>query len=545
MASGTFASRVLGVVRASMLTALLGVSGALGYDAFSTANTVPTTIYNLVAGGLLNAVLVPQIIRAAKHDDGGEDFLNRLLTLALLGLAGVTVIVVALSPLVPVIFTTSAWDSHAVALCVAFAFWCMPQVFFYGAYTMLGQILNARGNFGPYMWAPVANNVVAIAGIAVLLVSVGPAGHHPRPPSEWTAGQIAMLGGTATLGVVVQAAILIWPLHEVGFRYRPRFGWRGVGLRSAGRVAGWTFFAALAGQLGFIVTSRVVTSAVAHGGPGKGAYDNAFLLFMLPHSLITVSLVTALFTRMSRSAAAGNTGEVRRDVSLGLRLTGVATVLATAAVLVLGPEMASTLFAGNTLRDTNAIAYTTMAMILGVVPFSAQYLLQRAFYAYEDARTPFMIQLPVIGTGVVTALIALHTLSPQWIVVGVGVGLSLGYALGAMLSFLVLRRRIGGVEGRAILRTYARLVIAAAAAAIPALLITRGIHHALGHGKGSGLLALVIGGSAMVLTYVLACRRMKVQELEELIGPFTRRLRRSPTPPAPPSSPTEPPTAAG
>jgi putative peptidoglycan lipid II flippase len=316
-------------------------------------------------------------------------------------------------------------------------------------------------------------------------------------------------------------------LHQLGFRYRPRFGWRGVGLRSAGRVATWTFFAALAGQLGFIVTSRVVTSAVAQGGPGKGAYDNAFLLFMLPHSLITVSLVTALFTRMSRAAAAGATNEVRRDVSLGLRLTGVATVLATGAVLVLGPDIASTLFAGNTLRDTDAIAYTTMAMILGVVPFSAQYLLQRAFYAYEDARTPFLIQLPVIVTGVAGSLIALHTLSPRWIVVGVGVGLSVGYALGALLSVLILRRRIGGVEGRAVLRTYTRLILAAVIAAVPALLITRGLHHALGEGKLVGLLALTAGGLAMLLTYGFACHRMRVSELDELISPFVRRMRRS------------------
>jgi putative peptidoglycan lipid II flippase len=526
MAGGTLASRILGVIRASMLTGLLGVGGALGYDAFSTANTVPTTIYNLVAGGLLNAVLVPQIVRAAKHDDGGEDFLNRLLTLALVGLVGVTVLVVALSPLVPIVFATSRWDSHAVALCVAFAFWCMPQVFFYGAYTMLGQVLNARGNFGPYMWAPVANNVVAIAGIGVLLVSVGAAGSHPRPPSAWTNGQIAMLGGTAPLGVAVQALVLLWPLHALGIRYRPRFGWRGVGLRSAGRVAGWTFLAALMGQLGFIVTSRVVTSAVAQHGPGRGAYDNAFLLFMLPHSLITVSLVTALFTRMSRSAAAGRTDDVRRDVSLGLRMTGVATVLATAAVLALGPEIASTLFAINDLKDTDAIAYTSMAMILGVVPFSAQYLLQRAFYAYEDARTPFLIQIPVILTGATGAIIALETLQPKWIVVGVGVGLSIGYGVGAMLSFLVLRRRIGGVEGRSVLRTYLRLVVAAALSAVPAVIITHALHHALGQGKAIGLLALALGGTAMLATYVLVCRRMRVTELDDLISPFVRRFGR-------------------
>jgi putative peptidoglycan lipid II flippase len=526
MATGTLASRVLGVVRASMLTALLGVSGALGYDAFSTANTVPTTIYNLVAGGLLNAVLVPQIVRAATHEDGGEDYLNRLLTLALVGMLAVTVLVVALSPLVPLVFASSRWDDSTIRLCIAFTFWCMPQVFFYGAYTMLGQVLNARGNFGPYMWAPVLNNIVSIAGIGVLLASIGGAGHHPRPPSAWTAGQIAMLGGTATLGVAVQAAILLWPLRELGIRYRPTFGWRGVGLRSAGRVAGWTFLAALVGQLGFIVISRVVTSAVVQGGAGRGAYDNAFLLFMLPHSLITVSLVTALFTRMSRAAAAGDQDEVRRDVSFGLRLTGVATVLATGAVFVLGVDMASTLFAGNTARDTDAIAYTTMAMILGLVPFSAQYLFQRAFYAYEDARTPFLIQIPVVLTSAIAAVVALHMLAPRWIVVGVGVGMSVGYTVGALLSFLVLRRRIGGVEGRSILRTYARLAIACVLAALPALLVTRGLHHALGDSKPVGLLSLAAGSLVMVAAYLVAGRRMRVTEIDELTGPVLRRLGR-------------------
>jgi putative peptidoglycan lipid II flippase len=228
---------------------------------------------------------------------------------------------------------------------------------------------------------------------------------------------------------------------------------------------------------------------------------------------------------MSRAAAAGNAGEVRRDVSLGLRLTGVATVLATGAVLVLGPDMASTLFAGNTLTDTDAIAYTTMAMILGVVPFSAQYLLQRAFYAYEDARTPFLIQIPVVATAALVSVISLQTLSPRWIVVGVGLGLSAGFTVGAMLSFLVLRRRIDGVEGRSILRTYTRLVLSCVVAAVPAWLITRLLHHVLGEGKAVGLLALAAGGVTMVVAYLLACRRLRVTEVDDLVGPLLRRFR--------------------
>jgi putative peptidoglycan lipid II flippase len=251
MAAGTFVSRGLGFVRTAMLTSLLGVSGALAADTFATANTVPNNIYNLIAGGLLNAVLVPQIVRAAAHEDGGQAFLDQLLTVALVSIGAVTVLVTALAPLVPLVFADAGtWDAATRALCVAFAFWCLPQVFFYGLYTVLGQVLNARGRFGAYMWAPVINNVVAIVGLLLMLGWIG--GYRPggvggaggpdhgnvHPPSDWTAGQIALLAGTATLGVVAQGLVLLWPLWRTGFRYRPRLRLRGVGLGSAGAVAG-------------------------------------------------------------------------------------------------------------------------------------------------------------------------------------------------------------------------------------------------------------------------------------------------------------------
>jgi hypothetical protein len=197
MAAGTLVSRVLGFVRAILLTGLLGVTGALAADTFATANTVPNNVYNLIAGGLLNAVLVPQIARAARHDDGGQAFLDRLLTVALAALALVTVLVVALAPLVPAIFDDGKWDAPTRALAVAFAFWCLPQVFFYGLYTVLGQVLNARGRFGAYMWAPVLNNIVAIGGIVAMYAWIGGFSRlDPHPPSTWTTGQIALLGGT-------------------------------------------------------------------------------------------------------------------------------------------------------------------------------------------------------------------------------------------------------------------------------------------------------------------------------------------------------------
>ncbi len=525
MAAGTLVSRVLGFVRAIALTGLLGVSGALAYDTFATANTVPNQVYNLVAGGLLTAVLVPQITQAAKHEDGGQAFLDRLLTVALVVLGVVTVVVVALSPLVPVVLSKGTWDGPTRALAVAFAFWCLPQVFFYGLYTVLGQVLNARGRFGAYMWAPVLNNVVALAGIGAMFLWIGGAGGRtdPHPPSTWTAGQIALLAGTATLGVVLQALVLAYPLRRIGFHYRPRLGWRGVGLGSAGRVAGWTFAAALLGQLAFVVTTRAVNDAGAGGGPAQAAYGNAYLLFVLPHSLITVSLVTALFTRMSRSAADGDARAVRRDLSLGLRLTAVAMVLATAGLLALGPDLTATLFVGNSVPEARAIGHATMAMSLGLVAFSAQYLFQRAFYAYAEARTPFLVQLPVAGVIALSSYLAGSHLDADHIVVGVGLGMATGYTVGAVLSAVLLRRRLGGLDGARVLRTYVRLGLAGLLSGLAGWGVS-GLAHTVLDGRAAAIAALVVGGAVVVVLFLAACRAMRVRELDEVAAPVLRRL---------------------
>jgi putative peptidoglycan lipid II flippase len=539
MAGGTLVSRVLGFARAIMLTSLLGVNAALAQDTFTTANTVPNQIYNLIAGGLLNAVLVPQIVRATRHEDGGQAFLDRLLTLSIAGLLLVTVVVVAAAPLVPVILgpaTGPPWSQQTAALAVAFALWCLPQVFFYGLYTVLGQVLNARGHYGAYMWAPALNNVVAIAGLAVMLVWIGryrsmkdaaKTGLPPNlhDPSTWTSGQVALLAGSATLGVALQALVLLVPLRRMGFRYRPRFGWRGVGLGTAGRIARWTFASALVGQIGYIVTVKAVNSAGTQGGAGQGAYSNAFLLFMLPHSLITVSLVTALFTRMSAAAADNDLRALRSDLSLGLRLTAVATVLATAAMLALAPDLTRTLFFGNDAEATRAMAYATMAMVLGLVPFSAQYLFQRAFYSLEDARTPFVAQLPVVAVIALSSYLASALLPPDRVVIGVALGMAAGYTVGAVLSAVLLRRRLGSLDGTRVLRTYVRLACAAVPAALVAWAASGVGHRVLDGSWQAGAVSLVVGGSLLLVVFVGACRLLHVSELGEVVAPVLARVR--------------------
>jgi putative peptidoglycan lipid II flippase len=529
MAAGTLVSRLLGLVRTLVLLSLLGVTGSLAADTFATANTVPNNLYNLVAGGLLNAVLVPQIIASAKHSDGGRAFLDRLITIALVSMAAITVLATAAAPLVPVVFAPSSahWDHATVTLCIAFAYWCVPQVFFYGLYTVLGQVLNARGRFGAYMWAPVLNNVVAVGGVVALLAWIG--GYDPgrgltHPPSTWTPGQIALLAGSATLGVVLQALVLLIPLRRMGFRYRPRFGLRGVGLGDAGRVAAWTFAAALIGQLSYIVSAQAVNGAGARGGPGQNSYMTAYLLFMLPHSLVTVSLVTALFTRMSRAATDHDLAGVRRDLSLGLRLTGVASLLATAGVLALAPDLTATLLFGNSPAETAAVAAATVAMIAGLAPFSAQYLFQRAYYAFADARTPFLISVPVVLTIAVTSYLSGALLDPQVVVEGIGFGMSLAYLVGVLLSVVDLRRRLGSLDGRRVVGTLGRVLAASVPTVVVGRLASVAVHALLGPGAVASLVALAVGGLLVLVVFALGCRALRVRELDELAGPLLRRL---------------------
>ncbi|MBT0771282.1 murein biosynthesis integral membrane protein MurJ [Kineosporia sp. J2-2] len=537
MAAGTLASRLLGFVRAAVLVAVVAPGGGAGAaDAFSVANIMPNALYILLAGGVLNAVLVPQIARAAKQKDGGEDYINRLLTAALGMLMVVTVGVILASPLLVKIYGSSKWDAELVSLTAAFSLWCLPQVFFYGLYTLLGQVLNARGKFGAFMWAPVMNNVVSIAGLVAFMVI-----YHKgtQPVDSWDATKIGLLAGSQTLGVAAQAVILIPMLSRAGVRYRPRFGLRGVGLASASKVAGWTFAAVVVQQIAFVVISQVTTTAskLLEDRPdaaiktGKAIYDNAQLLFVLPHSLVAVSLVTALFTRMSNAAAENRIRDVRADLSLGLRLTGLATVVSTAGLLALGTDVTASMFPGNDRATTTGIGYVVMAMSLGLIPYSAQYLFQRVFYAFEDAKTPFFIQIAASATwatGNLISLFALRDRAPEYIVVGVGLSMALSNIVGAGLSYWILRQRFGDLDAQQVVRAHVEMIMVAAVGGVVAWLMAQSVHAFLGDGWLACIIAVVIGGVFLLTIYVSGMRMLGVKEIEDVAGPILRRLPSSP-----------------
>jgi len=525
MASGVIASRILGVVRASMV---LAVVGALGTgDAWDVANTLPNIVYLLLAGGVINAVLVPQITRAASHADGGREYVDRLLTLSISALAVITVVFTLGAGLLVRLYSSSTWAADTRSLSIAFAFICMPQIFFYGLYTLLGNVLNARNHFAAYMWAPVLANIVAIGGMAFFLVT------YPQQakPVSWTSPMIWVLAGSATAGIVAQALVLVIPLWRSGFRYTPRWGFRGVGLRTASTVALWAFAALGVSTLGFIVTSQVTTYAGQAGTladlevPGKISYSNAFLIFMLPHSLVTVSLVTALFTRMSKAAGAGRLDEVRADVDRGMRLTAVATVPATVGAFVLGFAATATLYYGNSAAETRGIAAVMMAMMVGLVPFGILFLLQRTFYAFEDAKTPFTLTLVVTVIATLANLASL-LLPLRWLVVGVGAGQALSNFVGLAIGLILVRRRLNGLPLHDVTRTYVRLIVASVVAGAAALLVQLGLGPVV-EGRLHNPVDLMVGGVVFAGTYVVLARRLHVREIDDLVGPVLERVRRA------------------
>lgn len=532
MFAGTAVSRVLGLVRNAVLALVLTVNVAGAANAFSVANKLPNIIYMLVAGGVLNAVLVPQIVRAMRREDGGQEYVDRLLTVAAAALAALTVVLTAGASVLVALYGRRLDEWYPLA--VAFAFWVIPQLFFYGLYTLLGQVLNARSSFGPYMWAPAVNNVVAIAGLGVFIALYGTAATNDGADvAAWTPDRIALLAGTATLGVAAQALVLIIPLYRSGFRWHPRWGLRGTGLGRASRVALWAFAGLAVGQLGYLAVSNVAAAAATAGGgaadvAGNAAYDNAFLIYMLPQSLITVSLVTALFTRLSESAAAEDVAKVRADLSLGLRTVGVFTVFATAALAVLALPVVRVVLPTVTLAEARSVAIVTVAMLTGLAALGGWTLVQRVYYAFEDTRSLFFVQIPmsvIVAAGSVAGALLLE---PRWWVPAAGLAMAVSTITGALVAYLRLRTRLTTLDGARVLRTHLRLGVAAGVAAG----VGWGLLHLVGVGPGdeagmstvlvASLLRVAVVGSVMAAVYVLLLRLLRVSELDLLARPAVR-----------------------
>jgi putative peptidoglycan lipid II flippase len=534
MAAGTAVSRLSGFVRAALLSFALG--GSVHADVFNVANSLPNMLYILLAGGVFNAVLVPQLIRAQKHDpDGGEAYTNRVVTVAGVFLVAVTVVLVAAAPLI-VDLVASSYDGAVRDSAIAFTRYCLPQVLFYGMYVLVGQILNARGSFGPMMWAPIANNVISVAVILLYVAFFG-AVEGAEVYGGYSSGQELLLGLGSTVGILAQLLILVPYLRRAGFVYRPRFDLRDSGLGHTLRLGIWTVLFVIVNQVAYVVVQRLATSGAADAPDGTGftIYSFSFLVVMVPHSVVTVSLATAILPRLSRHAAAGDLQALGDSLAATLRSALAVIVPFVLLLPVIAPDLARLVFAHGAAADLVPSYTPTLSLFgLGILFFTVHYLVLRGFYALEENRTAFFVQIAVSGTNIVAALLYVAWASPAHTSPALVLAYASAYAVGSAVSYAVLRRRLGvRASGRSDLDTselvtyFCRVTVAAGLATTVTTPLVWVLNQ-LSEDPGSVLAAvrLLVVGGVDVAVFLLLARLLRLDEVNQVLATFTGRLSR-------------------
>ncbi|KQX74136.1 MULTISPECIES: murein biosynthesis integral membrane protein MurJ [Aeromicrobium] len=531
MALGTIVSRITGFLRAGLLAVVIGTQ--LNGDLFDIANTIPNTLYILLAGGVFNVVLVPQLVRAMKNDDdGGTAYANRVITLGVLVLGIGTLVLMVLTPvLLRIVFDGDLFEPERAAQrdsAELLMLLCLPQVFFYGVFVLTGQVLNARGRFGPMMWAPIVNNVVACAVIVTYAVVFGTS----NGVDGFTTTQGLVLGLGSTGAIALQALVLLPYLRRAGFRFRPRFDFRGVGLRHTARLAGWTLLFILVNQIAFIVVARLATSATIAGAAdaqkaaGSTVYSLGYLISQLPHGVITVSLATAVIPTLAALASDREYDRFRLELGRTVRIALVIVAPLAVALACLGQSAAAIAGGLGALGgSTLAIGHTIQAFSLATVAFTVHYLMLRGFYANEDNRTPFLIQVVIATVNVVVAIVLVHLVEPDRVAMMLALSYGIAYVVGSVLSVTLLSRAIGPVVDREMHFFIRRMVVALVLTAFVTLGVAAGLDavgveplRAVG-----GAVTTVVAGLAGLVTFVAAARVVRLDELSHLLTSLRRR----------------------
>jgi putative peptidoglycan lipid II flippase len=517
MAIATAASRLTGFVRSLAIAAAVGLY-AVG-NAYNTANTLPNIVYELLLGGVLTSVVVPLLVHAQEKDpDGGQAYTQRLMSLATAAVGVATVLAVIAAPLLTALYAGAGDSAH---LTTVFAWLLLPEIFFYGLGAMFGAVLNTRGVYGPPAWAPVLNNLVVIATAGLFLAAPG-----PRVPDVHTitTAQVLVLGGGTTLGIVVQAFVLLPALGRAGFRWKWRLDVRGSRLGEAGSLAGWVLGYVVVSQVGYVVVTRL-SNGVAEGQPGYAVFTNASLLFQMPYGILGVSLLTALMPRMSRAAARGDRAGMVADLALGSRLTALTLVPVTAAFVALGPAIGTVIYAHGATSDDAAhvVGVVLAASSFGLVPFAVTMLQLRVFYAVKDSRTPTLINVGMVIAKIILSLLMGAVLDDRHLVIGLAVATSMSYVVGAVIGELLLRQRFGALGTSKVIRTTVRLTVLSVFGGLAAWGVQIVVTRWLGHGVAGAAASVVLGSIAGLATLAIIASQWQVAEFRELLGSLRSR----------------------
>jgi putative peptidoglycan lipid II flippase len=539
MAFATLISRITGFTRIVLLAAILGAALS---SAFSVANQLPNLIAALVLEATFTAIFVPVLARAERDDpDGGTAFVRRLLTLATALLVAVTLVSVAAAPLLVRLMLGSDPQVNR-SLTTAFAYLLLPQVLFYGLSSVFMAILNTRNVFGPPAWAPVVNNIVAIATLGLYLVVPG---ELSVDPVEMGNAKLLVLGIGTTLGVFAQTAVLLVAIRQERISLRPLWG-VDARLKKFGTMAAAMVLYVLISQIGLIVGNQIASAAAASG---PAIYNYTWLVLMLPFGMIGVTVLTVVMPRLSRNAAADDIPAVIADLSLATRLTMVTLIPIVAMMTVGGPAIGSALFAYGNFGEVDA-GYLGTAITLSaftLIPYALVLLQLRVFYAREQPWTPIVLIVVITTVKIVASLIAPYLTDDRELVAGyLGLANGLGFLAGATVGYLLLRASLHPPGGRLISLQVVRSILVTISASLIAGLIAYVVDQLLGlealtrnWGGGGSLLRLLVLGVIMVpiIGWVLLAAR--VPDAQAAMAAVRRRLGRRAGVAVPPVGPLD------
>jgi putative peptidoglycan lipid II flippase len=538
MFAGTLLSRISGLLR-NVLFLRFGFS-ALS-DTYNVANTTPNMVYELVAGGVLSAVLIPIFTALErKNSKRARDGINALVSLVGIALLAAVAIVAVAAPAIVWIWFHKPADADKRELAGQLLRMFAPQIAMYGFVTVATASLNTRRRFGAPMFAPVLNNVTMIS---VLLVAQRILDRLTRAATidDKRAGLRAVMGDTSlklllgfgtTAGVLAMALVLIPSLRESGVRWRWHWEPRHPAVRELFRLSSWT--------LGYVAANLATLSYVnwllTRRDGDQSAYTLAFsTFFLLPHGLFAVSIMSAIQPGLSRAFIDRKRGLFRYELSRGIRMTMAIMVPSAVGYLVLSPSITalitSIVRSGKNFgpQQSRLLSDVLQAFVLGLPAFSVYLLLMNAFKAMRNTKATFVINAIECAINIIVAFVFYRL---GFGVQGMAIAFSIAYIISVLIAGAHLKTKLRGIDGPHLLDSSVRIGIAAGLMGLIVELVRRIIDWLfLGHGAVLRLpnflghiVEILFASIAGLIAYVALARFVGVTELDALMRQLARRL---------------------
>ncbi len=505
VAMGTTLSRITGMLRLMVFGYIIGQT-ALS-DAYFIANETPNIVYDLLLGGVLSATLVPLFSSFVETDD--DEATNVVVTVAATLMVALTVVAVVAAPLIIRLYTLTPGGDvdpevlRRVATSLARIF--LIQILFYGLTGLANAFLNSRRRFFAAAWSPIVSNLIVIATLLSL---------PGRGSTEWELADVLdderlrwTLGLGATGGIAAMAMIVVVAVMRTGYRFRPSWQWNHPSVRKLLALSGWT--------LGFVIANQVALVVVRNlAGPGSSdatAYFTAFTFFVLPHGLLAVSISTTFQPEMARAVARRDRPDFISRASLGVRLIAMLTLPAGFGIFVLRRPIIGALleYRNFTAEAADNTASALAGFSLGLVGFSVYMFTLRGFYAHQDTRTPFIIN--VVENAINIALAFL--LVDRYGVLGLGLAFALAYLISALWALQILSYKVPGFSLAELGSSAWRMVLAALLAAEAMWVVSRYVGDDSG---AAAMLTLAVAGAAGLVVYTAVLVMLRLPEVSAL-----------------------------